>query len=60
LTIKDNGRGFEPEVARSAERSKRGLGLASMKERVDYSGGSFSVESLPRQGTLIQASWPTP
>jgi PAS domain S-box-containing protein len=60
LTIKDNGRGFEPEVARSAERSKRGLGLASMKERVDYSGGSFSVESFPRQGTLIQASWPTP
>lgn len=60
LTIKDNGRGFDLEVARSAERAKRGLGLASMKERVDYSGGSFSVESLPRAGTLIRASWPTP
>jgi PAS domain S-box-containing protein len=60
LTIKDNGRGFEPEVARGAEPAKRGLGLASMKERVDYSGGFFSVESLPRAGTLIRASWPTP
>jgi signal transduction histidine kinase len=60
LTIKDNGRGFEPEVARGAEPAKRGLGLASMKERVDYSGGSFSVESLPSSGTLIRASWPTP
>jgi signal transduction histidine kinase len=60
LTINDNGRGFEPEVARKAEPAKRGLGLTSMKERVDYSGGSFSVESLPRSGTLIRASWPTP
>jgi len=58
LTIKDNGRGFDPEVARSAERSKRGLGLASMKERVNFSGGSFSVQSLLREGTLIHASWP--
>ena len=60
LGIKDNGRGFDLEVARSAERSKRGLGLASMKERVHFSGGSFFLESLPGAGTLIRASWPTP
>jgi signal transduction histidine kinase len=41
----------------SDERSKRGLGLASMKERAELSGGSFLVESQRGVGTTVRASW---
>jgi signal transduction histidine kinase len=34
------------------------LGLASMKERAEYSGGSFSIESTRGAGTTVLASWP--
>ncbi|MBW2342248.1 MAG: ATP-binding protein, partial [Deltaproteobacteria bacterium] len=58
LAIKDNGRGFDLEDTSARETSRRGLGLASMKERAEYSGGSFSVESLSGTGTTVRASWP--
>jgi len=29
-----------------------------MRERVELSGGSFSIESHKRAGTVIRASWP--
>jgi PAS domain S-box-containing protein len=58
LAIKDNGRGFDLEDTSARETSRRGLGLASMKERTEYSGGSFSVESLSGTGTTVRASWP--
>jgi PAS domain S-box-containing protein len=58
LVIEDNGRGFDLEDTLSSESSKRGLGLASMKERTEYSGGSFSVESKKGEGTIVRASWP--
>ena len=58
MKVMDNGVGFEMEEVRSEERSKVGLGLASMKERVKLSGGSFSVESKKGVGTTVRASWP--
>ena len=58
LAIKDNSRGFDLEDTLARETSRRGLGLASMKERTEYSGGSFSVESLSGTGTTVRASWP--
>lgn len=58
LVIRDNGRGFDPEkIARGAE-TRRGLGLTSMGERVELSGGQFRVAALPGKGTAIVASWP--
>lgn len=57
LLIEDNGRGFALEDALSAEIFKRGLGLASMKERTEHSGGSFSIESTKGSGTVIHTSW---
>jgi signal transduction histidine kinase len=58
LSIQDNGRGFDlPEVA-SGESPKRGLGLSSMRERAEHSGGSLWIESAKGKGTLIRASWP--
>jgi signal transduction histidine kinase len=57
LFIEDNGLGFDLQDAISTESYKRGLGLASMKERIEYSGGSFSIESTRGTGTIIRASW---
>jgi signal transduction histidine kinase len=58
LRIQDNGIGFDLEETHSRERSERGLGLESMRERVELSGGSLTVESAKGRGTLIRASWP--
>lgn len=58
LLIRDNGRGFDLESLSSRERSKKGLGLSSMKERIEFSGGSFSIESAKGKGTVIRAVWP--
>jgi PAS domain S-box-containing protein len=52
LSIEDNGEGFDPESM------KQGLGLTSMRERTELSGGTFEVESILGKGTRIRASWP--
>ena len=54
LMIRDNGQGFDVENA------EKGLGLESMKERVELSGGNFILESARGVGTTIRASWPFP
>jgi PAS domain S-box-containing protein len=58
LAITDNGIGFNVEEMLAKERSRRGLGLESMRERAELSGGSFAIESAQGQGTVIRASWP--
>jgi PAS domain S-box-containing protein len=59
LTINDNGGGFDVEQALNSEQSNKGLGLTSMKERTELSGGSFFIESVKGAGTTVKASWPT-
>ena len=51
LTIQDNGQGFD------VEKVQKGLGLESMRERVELSGGEFQLESAIGQGTTIRATW---
>jgi signal transduction histidine kinase len=58
LVVRDNGRGFEVEKALTKESTERGLGLASMRERAELSGGTFSIESAPGKGTVVQVTWP--
>lgn len=58
LYVRDNGEGFDPDRLSSREISKKGLGLSSMKERVEFSGGSFFIESAKGKGTVICAAWP--
>jgi len=58
LAIQDNGQGFNLMEVLSVEGSKRGLGLTSMRERTELSGGSFVVESTRGRGTVIRALWP--
>jgi len=59
LAIQDNGRGFDPDEMLSVESSQRGLGLISMRERTELSGGSFSIESGGETGTVVRARWKT-
>jgi len=51
LMIRDNGQGF------NVAKAQRGLGLESMRERVELSGGEFQIESIIGQGTTIRARW---
>jgi signal transduction histidine kinase len=52
LEINDNGIGFD------LKNHPKGLGLISMKERVELSGGNFFIESGSGHGTTIRAAWP--
>jgi signal transduction histidine kinase len=54
LTVSDTGAGFELEAAKNG----RGLGLVSMKERLQLVKGTFSVDSQPLKGTTIHARVP--
>jgi signal transduction histidine kinase len=54
LSISDCGTGFDAESARS----KGGLGLISMAERLRLVAGYFSIESESSQGTRIRARVP--
>lgn len=50
MEICDNGRGFDPDaMAKSG-----GLGLTSMRERLEKLGGEFELESSPGSGTKIR------
>jgi len=57
LAIVDNGKGFDVKGALAAEESGRGLGLTSMRERAELTGGVFLIESTIGAGTKIQVSW---
>jgi len=57
LTVTDNGCGFEVSEALEREIGQRGLGLASMRQRSENSGGSFYIDSAPGNGTTVRAVW---
>ena len=52
LVVEDDGRGFDPVEAST----NGGVGLTSMKERLEAMGGDLTVRSLPWQGTSIEAT----
>jgi PAS domain S-box-containing protein len=54
LTVRDQGVGFDWQSAENA----RGLGLISMKERLQLVSGEFSLKSEPGSGTAISARVP--
>jgi signal transduction histidine kinase len=55
LRVADNGIGFSPVVLAGA-----GLGLHTMRERVEAIGGRLAIEPAPPQGTVIEAVAPMP
>jgi signal transduction histidine kinase len=59
LFIGDNGRGFDPVAASGRRDFNHGLGLQSMKERAELSGGRYEFQSAPGKGTRIRVLWPS-
>ena len=53
LSVEDNGDGFEALT----KSEKGGIGLDSMQQRVDSTGGIFSISSTPGKGTVVKAEW---
>lgn len=58
LTIADNGRGLDVNRILSPGNSVKTLGLVSIRERVQLTRGSLSIESSPGAGTTIRVFWP--
>lgn len=59
-TIKDDGRGFEPEQLQKLPSSgqERGWGLMGMHERAHLLDGTLTIDSSPGKGTTVQACLP--
>ena len=52
LRVHDNGEGFDPDGAAG------GMGLSTMRERVEEIGALLTVHSIPGDGTEIRMVWP--
>jgi PAS domain S-box-containing protein len=59
LVVTDEGHGFDTEKALRDSETHQGIGLFSMKERCELSGGSFSLASSVGEGTTVCARWPS-
>ena len=57
LAVEDNGCGFPIQSLLGEESSMKGLGLTSMRERAELSGGRFTLRSTVGEGTMVQAEW---
>ena len=60
LCVIDDGAGFEPGPRRRDKFWHLGLGIDSMRERVEATGGSFDLKTAPGQGVTIEARWLLP
>ena len=54
IEVRDEGPGFQPTQGRRGGR----LGLAGMRERVEITGGTFTIESGQGQGTTVRVVLP--
>lgn len=54
LEISDDGRGFDVDAARYSD----GVGLKSMRERVEEFNGTVTLQSAPGQGTTVRVILP--
>jgi signal transduction histidine kinase len=53
MDVVDDGVGFAKQLG-----PKAGIGMESMRERMELIGGAISIKSAPMKGTKIQASVP--
>jgi PAS domain S-box-containing protein len=58
LSVRDDGRGFDPAAA--AARAVRGesAGLSGMEERAQLAGGRLEIRAAPGRGTEVRAVFP--
>ncbi len=58
LSVRDQGRGFDPGPALAAREDQHGGGLRGMRDRVDLFGGRFELRTAPGAGTLVEVELP--
>jgi signal transduction histidine kinase len=58
LQVLDDGVGFQPNNAPNSDNGH--FGLSGMRERVHRLGGTVSIQSVPGQGTHLEARIPLP
>jgi ligand-binding sensor domain-containing protein/signal transduction histidine kinase len=61
IAVSDNGAGFDPQTGDSNSASSAagfGNGFGNMRRRIGELGGSFVLESQPRNGTTIRFVFP--
>jgi signal transduction histidine kinase/HAMP domain-containing protein len=52
IEVADNGKGFEPDAVEDGA----GMGLVSMRERMEKLGGTLTILSAPGKGTRVKAA----
>lgn len=57
LRISDNGLGLNPQHPFDPPNLAKGIGISSMKERVELSGGEFGISPAKNSGTIVHAAW---
>jgi signal transduction histidine kinase len=57
-TVKDDGRGFDFDLAMARARATNHLGLEALIERIDAAGGEVAIESERGGGTTVRLSLP--
>lgn len=58
LSITDEGRGFNPEIALARSLNREHFGLQGIRERALVLGGSCEIDSRPGEGTRILIELP--
>jgi PAS domain S-box-containing protein len=58
LAVEDDGQGFDPAAVAGGRDFTHGLGLQSMRERAELSGGEYQFRSAPGLGTSLRVRWP--
>jgi PAS domain S-box-containing protein len=53
INVRDNGRGMD-----TSQKDKQGIGLSSIRNKVDLLKGDLIIESLPGKGTSIEVRLP--
>jgi len=58
ISVRDNGTGFDMDLAKQKRANRTSLGLAGMEERAALLGGTVCIESRPGYGTEVEVLIP--
>jgi signal transduction histidine kinase/ActR/RegA family two-component response regulator len=53
VSVRDNGKGFDPTTIPPVSANSSGFGLFSIQERIGLIGGRFEIDSSPDKGTRV-------
>ena len=58
ICVKDSGRGFNYQTAKSNQGKGMGFGLYNIEDRITFLGGSMKVETSPGKGCCVELAVP--